>query len=141
MRAGIVRSYARSDERFVLRLYQDLTKAAFNVWYDRETMPSRGLTFLQEIRDAIDERERLVLVVGPKALTSDYVTGEWRHALTLGKAITAVLRQRDRGDLPAELRLLDSRNFRDDARYPVELAALERQLSEPVPPIGKLVGV
>ena len=31
--------------------------------FDREDMPGRGLTFLQEIRDAIAYRDRLVLVV------------------------------------------------------------------------------
>ena len=36
-------------------------------------MPSRGLTFHQEIQDAVAARERLVLVVGPKAALSDYV--------------------------------------------------------------------
>lgn len=34
-------------------------------------MPSRGLTFHQEIHDAIATRERLVLVDGPKVSVSD----------------------------------------------------------------------
>ena len=135
-------SYARGDdEPFVKRLYADLVKAGFIVWFDREKMPSRGLTFLQEIRDAIDSHDRLVLVVGPKALISDYVTAEWQHALKFGKAITPILRQGDILDLPAELRLLDARDFRNDTGYTSELSSLLRQLSEPVPPMGKLIGV
>lgn len=72
-------SYGRGDdEPFVRRLRDDLTKAGFDVWFDRVSMPSRSLTFHQEIRDAIAARERLILVVGPKAVTSDYVTQEWQ---------------------------------------------------------------
>ena len=62
-------SYARGDdEPFVRQLYDDLTAAAFDVWFDRVNMPSRGLTFHHEIRDAITKRDRLLLVVGPQML-------------------------------------------------------------------------
>jgi len=47
-------------------------------------MPPRGLTFHQEIQDAVAGRERLVLVVGPKAALSDYVRQEWQFALQAG---------------------------------------------------------
>src|SRR6516162_5634069 len=81
-------SYARGDDgepfdpakSFVARLHHDLTKAGFDVWFDRVSMPSRRLTFHQEIRDAIAARDRLVLVVGPKAVTSEYVLQEWQFA-------------------------------------------------------------
>ena len=70
-------SYARGDDvepfdpamSFVARLYRDLIAARFNVWFDRQDTPSRSLTFHQEIRDAISARERLLPVVGPKAVT------------------------------------------------------------------------
>ncbi|GEM_PF-4834365 len=55
-------------------------------------MPSRGLTFHQEIQDAVAARERLVLVVGPKAGVSDYVRQEWQFALQADKAVTPILR-------------------------------------------------
>jgi hypothetical protein len=36
-------SYARDDdEPFVKRLHDDLTKAGFDVWFDRVSMPSRS---------------------------------------------------------------------------------------------------
>ena len=51
---SIFLSYARDDdESFVKQLYEDLTKRGFQVWWDRVSMPSRALTFLQEIRDAV----------------------------------------------------------------------------------------
>ena len=36
-------SHARGDdEPFVHRLHNDLTACGFDVWWDRESMPSRG---------------------------------------------------------------------------------------------------
>ena len=78
---SIFLSYARDDdEPFVRRLYDRLTNARFDVWFERVSMPSRQLTFYQEIRDAISASDRLVLVVGPDAISSEYVKQEWRFA-------------------------------------------------------------
>ncbi|MEI6502002.1 MAG: toll/interleukin-1 receptor domain-containing protein, partial [Armatimonadota bacterium] len=111
------------------------------MWFDRVSMPSRALTFLQEIRDAISARDRLVLVVGPDALASEYVEAEWRWAFDFGKPVNPVLRLGDYDTLPEELKLLDAPDFTKDADYEERLATLVRQLSEPVPPMGKLAGV
>jgi WD40 repeat protein len=129
------------DEPFVERLYQDLSARGFEVWWDRQSMPGRALTFLQEIRDAITARDRFVLVVGPKAVTSDYVRAEWLYALEIGKAINPVLRLGDYDLLPDELKLLDTPDFRNDGRYAARLETLLRQLSEHVAPMGKLIAV
>src|SRR5262249_47410235 len=135
-------SYARGDdEPFVERLYHDLTARGFDVWWDRQSMPGRALTFLQEIRDAITARDRLVLVVGPKAITSNYVGAGWLWAWEIGKAITPVLRLGDYTLLPDEMKLLDAPDFRDDGHYAARLEPLVRQLSEPVAPMGKLIAV
>jgi hypothetical protein len=155
---SIFLSYARSDdEAFVRRLYGDLTSAGFDVWYDRVSMPSRQLTFHQEIRDAIAARDRLLLVVGPGVLTSDYVTQEWRFAyFEAGKCVNPIVRLNDRNSdgathispgidgyelIPEDLKLLHAEDFRDDADYDAHLANLIRQLSEAIPPVGKLVAV
>ena len=91
--ASIFLSYARGDdEPFVKRLYSDLTKAGFAVWFDRVSMASRSLTFHQEIRDAIAARERLILVVGPKAITYDYVMHGAFGDLQLVEPVRAVRR-------------------------------------------------
>src|SRR5439155_17525340 len=80
-RPRVFLSYARDDdEPFAHRLYADLTARGFDVWFDRVPMPSRQLTFHDEIRDAIAACERLIVVVGPKAMASDYVTQEWQFA-------------------------------------------------------------
>ena len=47
-------SYAGGDDdSFVAGLYKFLRSRNFDVWWDRECMPSRSLTFTEEIRDAI----------------------------------------------------------------------------------------
>jgi WD40 repeat protein len=160
---SIFLSYARSDDEvFVHRLHADLTKAGFDVWFDRISMPSRQLTFHQEIRDAIAARDRLLLVVGPGVLTSDYVKQEWCFAyFEAGKCVNPIVRldgRKDRGRyadgatsgdqvidgyelLPEDLKLLHAEDFRDDAHYDAHLANLIQQLSEAIPPVGKLVAV
>jgi WD40 repeat protein len=156
--SSIFLSYSRNDdEAFVRRLHDDLTNAGFDVWFDRVSMPSRQLTFHQEIRDAIAARDRLLLVVGPGVLTSDYVTQEWRFAyFEAGKCVNPIVRLNGRGAggathasqgidgyelIPEDLKLLHAEDFRDDAQYGTHLANLIRQLSEAIPPVGKLVAV
>jgi WD40 repeat protein len=149
---SIFLSYARDDdELFVKRLYNDLVARGFEVWWDRVSMPSRQLTFYQEIRDAIMSRDRVVLVVGPHAVTSDYVTQEWQWALEMGKCINPIIRldgrQNDGGLiegyelLPEQLKLVPAEDFRDDSRYREHLENLVLQFSDPVPPLGKLIAV
>jgi hypothetical protein len=95
-------SYARNDdEPFVKRLHGDLTRAGFDVWWDRVSMPNRGLAFTKEIADAIAAAERVLLICGPAALKSDYVTREWTFALEEAcKVITPVVRICDFADVP-----------------------------------------
>jgi len=155
---SIFLSYARNDdEAFVRRLHGDLTNAGFDVWFDRVSMPARQLTFHQEIRDAIAARDRLLLVVGPGVLASDYVTQEWSFAyFEAGKCVNPIVRLNGHGPdgtthasqgidgyelIPEDLKLLHAEDFRDDAHYDAHLANLIRQLSEAIPPVGKLVAV
>jgi WD40 repeat protein len=140
-------SYARGDdEAFAQRLHIELTKAGFDVWFDRVSMPSRQLTFLQEIRDTIAACDRVLLVVGPRAVASDYVTQEWRFGLEIGKGINPVVRLNpEKGDgydlIPEELKLLHTEDFRDDSSFTKHFKNLVRQLSSPVAPPGQLIGV
>src|SRR5450631_503304 len=96
---NIFLSYARGDDvdpfdpatSFAARLHRDLTARGFEVWFDRVSMPSRSLTFHQEIIVAIAGRDRLVLVVGSKTAESPYVRQEWEFALQADKAVTPIL--------------------------------------------------
>src|SRR5262249_48085182 len=76
-----------------------------------------------------------------KAVESEYVEREWRYAFDAGKVINPILRLGDYELLHAELKLIDTPDFRDDGRYPEQLVTLIRQISEPVAPLGKLSAV
>ncbi len=143
-------SYARGDDgepfdpatSFVARLHRDLTAAGFDVWFDRVSMPSRALTFHQEIRDAVATRDRLLLVVGPKAAESLYVRQEWQFAyFEAEKIVTPILHRGDYSNVADELKLLHCEDFRDNEQYDFHLKNLIRQLAEPPPALGKLIGV
>jgi WD40 repeat protein len=137
-------SYARGDdEPFVHRLYADLTAAGFTVWFDRASLVSRGLSFHQEIKDAIlTDVVRVVYIGGPKAALSASVREEWQFALECDRAIVVpILRLGTRENIPGELSLLHGENFTDDTKYPAALDKLIASLRAPVPKLGALFAV
>lgn len=134
-------SYARrDDEPFVRRLYEGLKKAGFDVWFDGVSMPSRRLSFHQEIRDSIAAHDHLVLVVGPEAVRSDYVTREWRFAyFEAGICVNPIVRP-DGKDvsgkpidgyslIPEDLRLIPAEDSRKDEDFDTHLRNLIPQLN------------
>src|SRR6185503_10875157 len=139
--ASIFLSYGRADdEPFVNRLYQHLTEKGFSVWYDRVSMPSRALTFLHEIRDAIRGSERLVVVLGPHSLGSDYVRAEWQHALAEAKVVVPVLRLGTYLDVPPELKDLHCPDCTATRPEPDGFSEIARILTDPVPPLAIVSG-
>lgn len=95
---SVLLSYARGDDdEFVEHTYAVLSSRGFDLWWDRESMPNRALTFTEEIRDAIHHSERLVVVIGPRALRSDYVRAEWQAALSEQKPVIPLLRRLPQG--------------------------------------------
>jgi WD40 repeat protein len=143
MNKKVFLSYARGDDdAFIRRLHDGLRSAAFDVWFDRVSMPSRYLTFHQEIRDAVAACDRLVLVVGPKAAGSDYVSQEWRFAyFEAMKCVNPILRRGDYDLIPDDLITIHAEDFRNDEEFDLHLGNLVRQLSDALPPAGKLVAV
>jgi WD40 repeat protein len=140
--ADIFISYSRSDsEEFVQQLYGDLTDHGFEVWWDREAMNSRGRTFLQEIRDAIEETDRLILVISPNAVRSDYVRVEWQYAINKCKVVIPILFDQEFSIIPNELSRLHCPDFRPTRPYEQALAELLRIMRDPVPILGTLYGV
>src|SRR5215207_3578414 len=129
--AGVFLSYARSDdEPYVRDLFNHLRADGFDAWFDREHMPSRSLTFLQEIRDAIRQYDRLLVILGPSAVTSDYVRAEWQAALVEGKAVTPILRLGDYELVPPELKNLHCPDVRETRPADAALAEVLRILNE-----------
>ena len=135
-------SYARDDDQaFVERLANNLTQRGLTVWFDRQSMPSRGFTFMEEIRRAIDNADRLVVVLGPASIGSDYVRAEWQYALTRAKAVTPILRLGDYKQLPAELRGFHCPDCRPQRAEREAFDEVARVLSDPVPALGPIHGV
>jgi WD40 repeat protein len=133
-------SYARADdEPFVKRLYDDLSANGFGVWWDRSAMESRGRSFLQELRDAIEQVDRVLAVIGPAAVKSDYVRAEWEHARIFAKSLIPVLRLGTYALVPEHFSHLHGPDFRDDAHYADALRELERLLAAPVPPLAPML--
>ncbi len=135
-------SYARADDSgFVNRLYDDLTRLGYAVWWDKMSMPSRAFQFLQEIRDAIEESDRLILVVGLHALESTYVRAEWEYALSICRVVTPILRSGQYEQLPEPLAGFHSIDFREPRLYDDAFQELVRVLSVPILPLGTLRNV
>jgi hypothetical protein len=147
-------SYARADdEPFVERLHCDLEAAGIEVWWDRDTMASRGRTFLQEIRDAIESVDRVIAVIGPEAIHSDYVRYEWEHAALFAKGLLPILRLGDYGLVPSELLPEDDQglaaselarlhcpDFRAERPYEKALCELVAIIRQPVPGLASYDG-
>lgn len=135
-------SYARDDdEPFATRLWHNLTNHGFKVWWDREAMESRGLSFLREIRDAISSVERVLLIVGPRVRHKPYVEVEWRQALREGVVVTPLLRLGDYGDVPDALKALHCEDVRPTVAEEAALARVRRIAATPVPSLGPVIGV
>lgn len=141
-RFSIFISYARDDdEAFAKELWRHLEKQGVRVWWDREAMESRGLTFLKEIRNAIASVERLLLIVGPRARHKRYVEVEWRHALREGVVVTPLLRLGDYDDVPEALRSLHCEDVREAVPQARAFERISNIIAVRVPPLGPLVGV
>lgn len=135
-------SYAREDdEPFVEKLYQDLNDKGFEIWWDKAAIKNRGRTFFQEIRDAIEDSDLLIAVIGPKAIESDSVRYEWEHAFLFSKGVIPILHMGDYTLLVPEMSKLHCPDFREKRPYEEALEELIRLLKEPIPPLGPIIGV
>jgi len=105
------------------------------VWWDQASMESRGRTFLTEIRCAIADASRLVLVCSPAALESEYVRAEWEHARAEVVAITPVVRVAAAdgfaASIPRELAMLHAVNATQEAGFDAAVVELVRLLEQP----------
>ncbi len=83
-------SYARSDgERFAAQLRQRLEAEHIPLWQDRVGMES-GRDWWQQITEALDKVEFMVLVMTPAAMGSEMVRKEWRYARQQGVCVYPV---------------------------------------------------
>ncbi len=83
-------SYARSDgEQFAAQLRQRLEAEHIPLWQDRVGMEG-GRDWWQQIAEALDVVEFMVLVMTPAAMRSETVRKEWRYARQQGVCVYPV---------------------------------------------------
>ena len=135
-------SYKRGhDDAFARALAEDLRAAGHDVWKDTDSMPSRGRTFNLEIRDAIAERDTLVLVYSGATSDSPYVDAEWRFARHICKPVVPILRGIGPESLPRELRNHHALQAGPSTTPTQLLIELRRVLADCRLPIAPLFGV
>ena len=83
-------SYARTDgEQFAAELRQRLEAEHIPLWQDRVGMEG-GRDWWQQITEALDVVEFMVLVMTPAAMQSETVRKEWRYARQQGVCVYPV---------------------------------------------------
>ncbi|MBX3065476.1 MAG: tetratricopeptide repeat protein [Anaerolineae bacterium] len=132
--------YLDLNRSFTRRLHADLS-TEFDVWWDREDMPSRGFTFGHEIREAIGSCEKMILVIGPAALRSAYVDAEYRYAHSNCIPIIPILRSGSYEDSANFIGQIDVLDFRERGRYEEKLRLLIKKLNDEIRIGGALYGV
>src|SRR5712691_11472092 len=94
-------SYARADgEAYTRNLYTRLGKEDIPCWMDRFGMEG-GKDWRQQILEALDAVEFLVVVMTPAAMQSPNVQWEWRYARQKGVCVYPV-----KGPLPIDFATL-----------------------------------
>lgn len=90
---GYFLSYSRSDEKFALRLAQDLRAGGIAMWIDQlDIRPSEHWD--RAIERAVRECRGLVVVLSPRSVASDNVADEISFAIDSGKSVLPVMIER-----------------------------------------------
>jgi hypothetical protein len=83
-------SYSRSDSEFAIKLAKDLREKNVNLWIDQlDIMP--GLRWDAEIEKALAQSHYLLVILSPKAVSSENVMDEVAYALEEGKRIIPIV--------------------------------------------------
>lgn len=91
VRSGVFVSYSRQDgETFARDLRDELMAHGLPVWHDRARMLG-GRDWWEQIKDALNHVEYMVLVMTPAAMWSEVVRKEWRYARQQGVCVCPVI--------------------------------------------------
>ncbi len=134
-------NYDSRDTSLMRKLYEDLSAAEFDVWWDRVSLPARGEDFSEEIAKAIRAVTRFVLVAGPGAAESVNVRKEWEFALTQCLPITPMLRAGEYSLVPKAVSNVNAIDFRPPRDYSAALNNLIARLREDIIPLGQPINV
>ncbi len=119
-------SYSREDSEFALRLAADLKSAGANVWLDQLDIRP-GQRWARAVQEALDNAERVLVILSPSSVESSNVEDEVTFALEEHKSVIPVF-YRD-CKVPLQLRPFQYVDFRPD--YDRGLAVMVRTLSAP----------
>lgn len=104
-------SYSRDDSEFALRLAADLKAAGANVWLDQLDIEP-GQRWAQTVQDALNNCQRLLVILSPSSVSSTNVDDEVAFALEEHKTVIPVF-YRD-CKVPFRLRPFQYVDFRTD---------------------------
>jgi hypothetical protein len=94
-------SYAPEDERFVLRLADDLIQNGAMIWLDiLHALPGRQWT--RSVQTALGESGMMIVVLSPDAIESEHVNAEWRAYMDAYRPVVPIIAEAC--DLPDRLR-------------------------------------
>lgn len=83
-------SYSRSDERFALRLANDIRKNGVAIWVDQlDIRPSEHWD--RAIERAVRDCSGLVVILSPRSVASENVADEISYAIDSGKSVLPVM--------------------------------------------------
>lgn len=114
--ARIFISYCRDDGPFARLLNERLKQAGLAVWQDRELPP--GEDWRDEIDQALQEADTVIVVMSAAANASAYVNYEWAFALGAGLRVIPLLIGVRREDLHPRLAHLQWLDFTNPKRRP-----------------------
>ena len=104
-------SYSRDDSEFALRLAEDLKAADANVWLDQLDI-APGQRWARAVQDALNNCQRLLVILSPSSVSSTNVEDEVAFALEEHKTVIPVF-YRD-CKVPFQLRPFQYVDFRTD---------------------------
>ncbi|OCQ96938.1 histidine kinase [Nostoc sp. MBR 210] len=84
-------SYGRADSKaFATKLYQQLTEAGMEIWFDQNDIPL-GVDFQNQIDDGIEKADNFLFIIAPHSINSPYCGKEIELALRRHKRIIPLL--------------------------------------------------
>jgi len=112
-------SYSRQDSLdFAVKLQKNLTAQGFDIWLDLHDI-NAGDDFQKRIDTAIENAQRLIYIISPGAVNSEYCAKEFALAVQLNKPIIPLIHsplkdKADRALLCSHLHKHNQLNFRED---------------------------
>jgi len=132
-------SYSRQDEGkpFAIDLRQKLEDEGFEVWHDIKEIEG-GRSWWEQIKNALDEVDYMVLVASPAAIKSKVVNDEWHYARQQGVCIYPIFDAQkfepDFDNMPRWMGKVHFYNFDLESQYNTFLNALKNPCTQPKVP-------